>query len=205
MIIEQNEIVLLLHNVFRSELIEKVAVEHPRMRDDVDLCLAFKKHELTSQQPVSRASQECSTYIIKASNEDFYSKVLHVYLHIRKTTRRYATDATGCVWRDLVDCWPNIGFWFVVSETVFDDINSWLWCHIDWIAQTEKYWHDRKVFTANDEDTELITFSYVNLNKRYGRSAVLNYNLEILHWTTTNQLLEKRNVSVVENTYRHIL
>lgn len=177
MVFDQNELVLLLQKSFDAELIEKIAAEYPKVKDDVDLCLALKEHELITKQSISSASQECSKYIIKTSDEDFYSKVPHVYILEKLLEDTPLMQLATCEkTASIVGQISVLDLFFrklrtTVSATDYDVTLTELLKlkNIDMAAIKSD------VFPSENDNNDLITFSHSNLNQRYGQSTVLNY------------------------------
>lgn len=179
MIFEGNELVLLLQKTFQTETIEKIAVNYKNVIDDVNLCSALKDQDLTVRKSVSCISEECSKYIIKTSDEDFYPKVSHVYI-MEKLLRDVPL-------MHLANCEKTIAIVGQISvlDLFFRKLRS-----TKTAADYEVTLNDllklkgiemtaiqSEVFISidNQNNSNLISFSDENLNQKYGQMTVLNY------------------------------
>lgn len=181
LILEQNQLVLLLNNIFSTELIKKVAVEYQKLNDEIELCLLFNQEDFDTKHSVAVISKHCSEYIIKTSDVFFYSKFSHVYLmeQLLKDTSPMelaASDASLEILSKIsvIDLFlrklrstPTITDY----ETTLDEMLQLK--NIDLkVVKAEAFPSSFDTTTVNDE---LITFSNKVLNQKYGQSTVLSY------------------------------
>lgn len=191
LIIEQDQLVLLLHNIFGAELIESVAPDFQKIVDEIDLCLTIKHEEFRKKCLVATISEKCSEYIIKTSDVDFYSKFPHVYLMeqlLKDLSPIEMAESKGSL--EILSKISVIDLFLrkLRSASAINDYEVTL----DEMLQLKNI--DLKMIKAeafaSNADTsddlttisnqmshndELISFSNQCLNQKYGRSTVLSY------------------------------
>ncbi|XP_031632932.1 spatacsin [Contarinia nasturtii] len=179
----QENLVLLLYDIFSVELIEKIAPEFRKIKDEIDLCLTIKQEDFETKTSMAIVSEKCSEYIIKTSDVDFYSKFPHIYLMEQllkdKSPMDLAQSKGSC---EILGKISVIDLFLrkLSSTPIVNDYETTL----DEMLQLKNI--DLKVIKAeiceanndnatNATNTELISFSNQILNKKYGQSTVLNY------------------------------
>lgn len=179
MIFEGNELVLLLQKTVQTEIVERVSANYQNVKDDVDLCSALKDQELTTRKSVSWVSEKCSKYIIKTSDEDFYPKVSHVYMMEKMLKDVPLIDLAIC------EKTTSIVGQISVFDIFFRKLRS-ISTAADYdvtlndllkLKGTDKTAIQSEAFISCDNkiNSNLISFSHENLNKKFGQTTVLNY------------------------------
>lgn len=190
LIFEQDQLVLLLHTIFSTELIERVAPEFQKIKDEIDLCLTIKQEDFETKRSVAIISEKCSEYIIKTSDVDFYSKFPHVYLMeqlLKDVSPMDLAKSKGCL--EILGKISMIDL-FLRKLNTTNVINDYE-VTLDEMLQLKNI--DLKVIKAEafasiidttDDLTnifnqkthdDLISFSNQSLNQKYGQSTVLSY------------------------------
>lgn len=180
MIFEENELVLLLQKTFQTQIIERIAANYQHFKDDVNLCSALKDQELTTRKSISWISEECSKYIIKTSDEDFYPKLPHVYIlekllkdvplmHLaicKKTTSVVGQiSVLDLFCRKLRSTKTTADYDVTLNDLLkLKNLNPMT------AIQSEVF-----ISIDNQNNSNLISFSDVNLNQKYGQMTFLNY------------------------------
>lgn len=181
LIFAQENLVLLLYDIFSVELIEKIATEFPKIKDEIDLCLTIKQENFETKSSMAIVSEKCSEYIIKTSDVDFYSKFPHVYLMeqlLKDKSPMELAQSKGCceilgkisvidLFLRKLKSTPNVNDYEVTLDEMLQFKNIDLKVIKAEICESDN--------VTNATDNELITFSNPILNKKYGQSTVLNY------------------------------
>lgn len=182
LIFEQEQIVLLLNQIFRTDLIEKVAIEFKNLQDETELCLTFNQEDFCTHHSMAIVSEKCSEYMIKTSDVHFYSKFPHAYLMEQLLK--------GLSPNDLAASDTSIGILSKISvielflrklratqtmtdyETTLDEMLQLKNIDLN-VIKAETFALSSDTVVVNDE--QLISFSNKHLNQKYGQSTILGY------------------------------
>lgn len=179
-IIEQNQLVLLLNDVFRKELIEHINAQYKN--DDIELCLLFRNEDFSTRHSIAIVSENCSQYIVKTCDTFFYSKFPHIYLMeqlllnvspmILAQTDRSQEILNKISVIDLflhkLRSTPTVTDY----ETTLDEMLQLKNIDLNVIKREAFASSMSTVTVASDE---LITFKNQQLNQKYGHATVLSY------------------------------
>ncbi|XP_055311007.1 spatacsin [Sitodiplosis mosellana] len=190
LIFEQDQLVLLLHNIFSTELIGKVAPEFQKIADEIDLCTTIKQEDFETKRSVAIVSEKCSEYIIKTSDVDFYSKFPHVYLMeqlLKDVSPMELANSKGSLEILGKISVTNLFLRKLRTTNAINDYDVTLdemlqLKNIDLkvikaeaIATNGDTTDDLTTFANQKSNDELISFSNQCLNQKYGQSTVLSY------------------------------
>lgn len=175
-IFEQEHLFLLMYQMFKLELIEKIAIDFPNLSDEIELCITIKQEDFDNKKSVAIISEKCSEYIIKTSDVYFYSKHPHIYLmeqFLKDTSpMELAKSETSLLFLNKISV-IDLFLRKLQSTACINDYEVTL----DEMLQLKNV--DLKIIKSeaidNTMQNELITFSNKILNEKYGHSTILNY------------------------------
>lgn len=179
-IIEQNQLVLLLNDIFRKELIENVNAQYKN--DDIQLCLLFRNEDFSTRHSIAIVSQHCSQYIIKTCDSFFYSKFPQIYfmeqllLNTSPMTLAQSEQSLEILSKiSAIDLFlhklcstPTVTDY----ETTLDEMLHLKNIDLNVIKREALASSMSTVTVVNDE---LITFKNQQLNQKYGHATTLSY------------------------------
>lgn len=178
-IIEQNQLVLLLDDVFRKELIENVNAQFKN--DDIQLCLLFRNENFSTRHSIAIVSQNCSKYIIKTCDTFFYSKFPQIYfmeqllLDVSPMTLAQSDQGLEILGKiSAIDLFLHkLRSTATVTdyETTLDEMLQLKNIDLN-VIKREAFASSMNTITDNDE---LITFKNQLLNQKYGNATMLTY------------------------------
>lgn len=179
-IIEQDQLVLLLNDIFRKEIIENVNAQY--QNDDIRLCLLFRSEDFSSRRSIAVVSQHCSQYIIKTCDTFFYSKFPHIHLmeqlllNVSPMALAQSDESLEILGKiSAIDLFLNkLRATPTVTdyETTLDEMLQLK--NIDLNVIKREAFASSMSTVAVDND-ELITFRNAQLNQKYGHATVLSY------------------------------